>query len=116
MNVLNIRSLTTTSLTQSGALYVKNKTRKKISWPSAVNRTCFSKKGLSKLEKALEKFEKHQASTCHRSATTHEVVIPQCRDVIEMIDTRERENRATNRRCFITILESLQYLARHTIP
>ena len=38
-------------------------------------------------KKTLEKFEKHQASMCHRSATTHKVVIPRCGNVKEMIDS-----------------------------
>ena len=33
-----------------------------------------------------------------------------------MIDTRKKETRALNRRCFMVILESLQYLARQGIP
>ena len=72
--------------------------------------------GFKSWKKALERFEKHQTSNCHRAAAAHEVVIPHCGDVVEMINENTNANRALSRRCFITILESLQYLARQGIP
>ena len=42
----------------------------------------------------------------------YEVIVPQCRNALEMIDKNEKKRRELNRRIFLTILETLQYLAR----
>ena len=42
----------------------------------------------------------------------YEVIVPQCRNAYEMIDKNEKKRRELNRRIFLTILETLQYLAR----
>ena len=43
---------------------------------------------------------------------TFEILIPHCGDVMEMIDETEKKTRDTIPRCFMIILESLQYPAR----
>ena len=46
------------------------------------------------------------------SPLTYEVKVPQCRNALEMIDKNEKKRRELNRRIFLTILETFQYLAR----
>ena len=75
----------------------------------------FLKKGFKNWKKALEKFEKHQSSQCHPVASTYEILIPRCPDVAELFDNKEKEVRELNRRCFMAILDSIQYLARQGI-
>ena len=76
----------------------------------------FLEKGFENWKKALEKFEKHQPSQCHRAASTYQILIPRCPDVAEFFDNKEKEERELNRRCFMAILDSIQYLARQGIP
>ena len=40
------------------------------------------------------------------------MIIPQCRNALEMIDENEKKRRELNWRIFLTILETLQYLVR----
>lgn len=47
----------------------------------------FLMQALKLKRKALEKFEKHQASKSHQSATTLKFMILQCGNVMEMIDS-----------------------------
>ena len=72
----------------------------------------FLKTGYKNWKKATEKFDKHQHSKCHKSVLTYEVIVSQCRDALEMIDENQKKRRELNRRIFLTILETLQYLAR----
>ena len=76
----------------------------------------FLEKGFKNWKKALEKFEKHQSSQCHRAASTYEILIPRCPNFAELFDNKEKEALELNRRCFMAILDSLQYLARQGIP
>lgn len=72
----------------------------------------FLESGFRNWKKALVKFEKHQGSKCHRAATTHEIVIPQCGNVIQMTNENEKAKMEMNRRCFMEIIDALQFLAR----
>ena len=63
----------------------------------------FLKTGYKNGNKATEKFDK--------SALTYEVIVPQCRKALEMIDENEKKRRELNRRIFLTILEIFQYLS-----
>ena len=73
-------------------------------------------KGFKNWKKALEKFKKHQPSQCHRAASAYEILIPRCPDVAALFDNKEKEALELNRGCFMTILDSIQYLARQGIP
>ena len=73
----------------------------------------FLKTGYKNWKKATERFDKHQQSKCHRSAVTYEAIVPQCRKALEMIDENKKKWKELNRRIFLTILETFQYLARH---
>ena len=63
-------------------------------------------------KKATEKFDKHQQSKCHKSSLTYEVIVPHCQNALELINENEKKCRELNRRIFLAILETLQYLAR----
>ena len=40
------------------------------------------------------------------------MIVPQCRNALEMIDENEKKHRELNRRIFLTLLETWQYLTR----
>ena len=62
----------------------------------------FLKTGYKNWKKATEKFDKHQQSKYRKSALTYEVIVPQCRNALEIIDENEKKRRE---RIFLTILE-----------
>ena len=76
----------------------------------------FLEKGFKNWKKALEKFEKHLSSQCHRAASTFEILICRRPDVAELFDNKEKEALELSRRCFMAILDSIQYLAHQGIP
>ena len=65
----------------------KKENLRKISPQSIIKRMSFLMQALKLKRKALEKFEKHQASKSHQSATTLKFMILQCGNVMEMIDS-----------------------------
>ena len=66
-----------------------------------------------KWKKALKKFQEHQESERHRVGVDYEMTIAQTHtDVIELANEATKKLRMNNRRCFVKILESLQFLAR----
>ena len=79
-----------------------------------MQRKCLSGKRFRKLE-GTRKIRK-TSSQCHRAASSYEILFPRCPDVAELFDNKEKEARELNRRCFIAILDSIQYLARQGIP
>ena len=76
----------------------------------------FLESGFRNWKKSLSKFDKHQASRCHIAATSNEIVIPQCGNVVSMINEKERKNMEMNRECFMEILDAIQFLARQGLP
>ena len=71
----------------------------------------FFKSGFKNWKKALVKFKEHQECKCHIASVTNEVIVSQCANVAETMNEKERDNTELNRRCLMTILESLQHLA-----
>ena len=67
--------------------------------------------GYKSWKKTSEKFDKHQQSKRHKLALTYEVIASQCRNALEIIDQNAKKRRELNRHIFLTILETLQYLA-----
>ena len=66
-----------------------------------------------KWKKTLKKFQEHQESECHRVGVDYEMTISQTHtDVIELANEATKKLRMNNRRCFVKILESLQFPAR----
>ena len=57
----------------------------------------FLESGFRNWKKSLSKFDKHQASRYHIAATSNEIVIPQCGNVVSMINEKERKNMEMNR-------------------
>lgn len=72
--------------------------------------------GFRDWKNALSKFEKHQVSKCHIAATSNEMVIPQCGNVISLINENEWANMEMNCCCFMGILDAIQYLACQGLP
>ena len=72
----------------------------------------FLKTGYKNWKKATEKFDKHQQSKYHKTALTYELIVPQCRNALDMIDENEKKPRELNRHIFFAILETLQHLTR----
>ena len=66
----------------------------------------FSKQVTKTGKKPLKSLTRHQQSQCHKSALTFEVIVPQSRNALEMIDENEKKRRELNRRVFLTILET----------
>ena len=75
----------------------------------------FISTGFNNWKKALEKFQKHQNSLCHKASLTYEEVVPQCGDVREMTDKNLIAERELNHKCLMVIIENLQYLSRQGI-
>ena len=71
--------------------------------------------GYSNWKDALQHFREHEASECHSLSTTFENVVPKCGNVCEMTDASVKASMQENRRCFIKIIESLQFLGRQGI-
>ena len=55
----------------------------------------FLKTGYKNRKKAIEKFGKDQQSKCHKSALSYEMIVPQCRNALEMIDKDKKKNKKT---------------------
>ena len=66
----------------------------------------FLKTGYKNWKKTTEKFDKHHLSKCHECALIFEVIVPQSRNVFEMIDQNEKKRGKFKRRIFLTILET----------
>ena len=66
--------------------------------------------GYSNWKDALQHFREHEASECHSLSTTFENVVPKFGNVCEMTDVSVKASMQENRRCFIKIIESLQFL------
>ena len=67
------------------------------------------------MEEGTREFE-NQSSRFHRAASTYKILIPRCPYVSDLFDNNEKEAQKLNRRCFMAILDSIQYLARQGIP
>ena len=71
----------------------------------------FLKMGFRNWKKALSTFNDHQKSKCHSAALTHEITVPLCGNVREMTNQAVADNMALNRRCFMKVLQNLQFLS-----
>ena len=77
----------------------------------------FVSKGFTYWKEATTAFKKHQASDCHREATEALVILPvQVGDVGELLSREHQEEKATNRRMLLKILQSIRFLARQGMP
>ena len=72
----------------------------------------FLSTGFRNWKKALDSFKEHQKSKCHIAALTFEITIPQCSNIQEMISEKIKSNMQENQKCFIKIIETIQFLGR----
>ena len=72
-------------------------------------------KGFSSWKKAPKCFQIHQDSGCHKTASSYQLIIPQCRDVAELMDTQLTKKRATERKYLLKVIRCLRYFGRQGI-
>ena len=70
---------------------------------------------ISSWKDALGDFRKHQASECHSISITYEYIVPKCGNAREMNSEKLKTTMIENCKCFLKIMESLQYLSRQGI-
>lgn len=71
--------------------------------------------GFRSWKKAPKCFEEHQASSCHKTALSFHVLVPQCGDVVEMVNDHLVKSRLEERRYFYKVMECVQFLGRQGI-
>ena len=77
----------------------------------------FVSRGFVHWKNATIAFKKHQSSDCHKEATEAIVTLPQqVHDVGELLCEAHREEKATNRRMLLKILQCIQFLAHQGLP
>lgn len=74
----------------------------------------FTEVGFNNWQKALEKFNKHEKSKCHKHAV--DMVQKKSRDVGEMLSSAHASEKAENCRALYTIISTLRFLARQGLP
>ena len=67
-------------------------------------------KGFNNWKKAFEAFVDHQQSKAHRAAITYESAVPQCGDVLEMVNDLNNK-RLAERKYLIKVMEYIRFLA-----
>ena len=72
----------------------------------------FISSGYSNWKDATVAFKKHQLSACYHKAVDVITIPSTTRDIGEQLSQIHRQEKATNRRMFLKILSSIQYLAR----
>ena len=73
----------------------------------------FLSKGFTYWKEATTAFHKHQSSQCHREANEALIVLPkQTCDVGELLSREHQEEKATNRRMLLKVLQNIRFLAR----
>ena len=77
----------------------------------------FISTGYSNWKKALQRFKEHQCSECHKLSVDDEVNIVQTHsNIYEISNEQTKKVLKSNRRCFIKIIECLQYMSRQGQP
>ena len=62
-------------------------------------------------------FAKHEGSSCHKEAVERHVTLPQeTEDIKESMSDAYATEARSNRKCLLTILQNIQYLARQGLP
>ena len=75
--------------------------------------TAFIVNGFQNWKKAVECFNRHSISECHREAISKGKVRSLTRaSIVDQLSSEASKSRCKNRRTFITVLSSLQYLLR----
>ena len=78
----------------------------------------FISRGFTYWKEATTAFAKHQASECHREASEALILLPKQiqADVGELLSQEHKEEKATNRKMFLKILENIRFLSRQGLP
>ena len=77
----------------------------------------FVSRGFTYWKEATTAFKKHQSSDCHKEATEAIVSLPQqVRDIRELLSDAHREQKATNKRMLLKILQCIRFLAHQGLP
>ena len=78
----------------------------------------FISKGFTYWKEVTTAFKKHQGSDCHREATEALVLLPQqvMGNIGEMLSNEAKEERAINRKVFLTVIQNISFLARQGLP
>ena len=76
----------------------------------------FTTTGFSSWKKAIECFNKHQDSECHKVALSFHTTVKSCKNIIDTTNINAANKRKNERNYLIKVVESLQYLARQGIP
>lgn len=72
-------------------------------------------KGFSSWKKAPKCFSEHQSTTCHRTAASYCLVVPECKNVDEMIDKNTVKIKEAKRKYLLDVINCLRYLSRQGI-
>ncbi len=68
-------------------------------------------------KEATTAFHKHQSSQCHREANEALILLPkQTCDVGELLSREHQEEKASNRKMLLKVLQNLRFLARQGLP
>ena len=75
----------------------------------------FLSRGFTYWKEATTAFVKHQSSECHRKANEALILLPRQiqGDVGELLSQEHKEEKATNRKMFLKILQNIRFLSRH---
>ena len=70
------------------------------------------KKGFSFCKKAPKCCYKHQNISCHKAASSYNLVVPPCADVEESMDSQLVQRRQLQRKNLLEVIKYLRYLSR----
>ena len=76
----------------------------------------YIKKGFSSWNKAPKCFYEDQNLSCHKAAASYHLVVPQCADVGESMDSQLVQQRQVERKYLLEVIKCLRYLSRQGIP
>ena len=78
----------------------------------------FLSRGFTYWKEATTAFKKHQASDCHREANEALILLPKQvhGDIGELLSQQHQEEKATNRKMLLKILQNIRFLARQGLP
>ena len=76
----------------------------------------YIKKGFCSWKKAPKYFYEHQNSPCHKATASYHLVVPQCADVGESMDSQLVQQRQLEREYLLEVIKCLRYLSQQGIP
>ena len=76
----------------------------------------YIEKGFSSWKKSSKCFYELQNSSCHKGAAWYNLVIPQCANVAESMDSQLVQRRQLERKYLLEVIKCLRYLSQQEIP